>query len=168
MRVTRARRTARAKQSHERPTSVLLVCSPGGHMQQMLALEPAWGECRRAWVSLRAPDSEQLLADESVVWAHGPTNRSLPNLLRNIALALRTLRRADPDAVLSTGAALAVPFLVLARLTGRRAIYVESFTRTSSLSMSGRVVYRFADEFFVQWPEAGAGRPKARFEGSIL
>lgn len=137
-------------------------------MQQMLALEPAWRECRRAWVSLRAADSEQLLADESVVWAHGPTNRSLSKLVRNVALAIRTLHRADPDAVLSTGAALAVPFLILARLTGRRAIYVESFTRTSSLSMSGRIVYHFADEFFVQWPDAATGRPRARYEGAIL
>ena len=151
-----------------RPTRVLLVCSPGGHMQQMLALEPAWRDCERAWVSLRAPDSEYLLADESVVWAHGPTNRSLPKLVRNLVLAVRTFRRAKPDAVLSTGAALAVPFIVLARMTGRRAIYVESFTRTSELSLSGRMVYPLASEFFVQWPGAATGRRKARHVGSIL
>ena len=137
-------------------------------MQQMLALKPAWEDCRRAWVSLKAADSEHLLKDESVVWAHGPTNRSLTNLVRNILVAARTLRRADPDAVVSTGAALAVPFMVLARLTGRRAVYVESFTRTEGLSLSGRMVYPFASEFFVQWPEAAAGRSKARYVGAIL
>lgn len=137
-------------------------------MQQLLALKPAWEDCQRAWVSLRAADSEHLLADEQVVWAHGPTNRSVSKLLRNIAVAVRTLRRADPDAVISTGAALAVPFIVLARLTGRKAIYVESFTRTEGLSLSGRMVYPFATDFFVQWPEAATGRPKARFVGAIL
>ncbi len=137
-------------------------------MQQMLALKSAWEGCRRAWVSLKATDSECLLADESVVWAHGPTNRSAVKLVRNLVLAVRTLRRADPDAVLSTGAALAVPFIILARLTGRRAIYVESFTRTEGLSLSGRLVYPFATDFFVQWPEAAAGRPKACYVGAIL
>lgn len=166
--MTRRRRTRDESSGGDAPTSVLLICSPGGHMQQMLALKPAWQDCRRAWVSLKAADSERLLADESVVWAHGPTNRSLPMLMRNLFVAARTLRRADPDAVLSTGAALAVPFIIFSRLTGRRAIYVESFTRTDGLSLSGRIVYRFATDFFVQWPEAAVGRPKARYVGAIL
>jgi len=164
----RERGADRAAIARDAPPAVLLICSPGGHMQQMLALKPAWEDCRRAWVSLKAADSEHLLADEAVVWAHGPTNRSLTKLVRNVVVAARTLRRADPDAVISTGAALAVPFIILARLTGRRAVYVESFTRTDGLSLSGRMVYPFATDFFVQWPEAAAGRPKARYVGAIL
>ena len=152
--------------SDGRPT-VLLVCSPGGHLQQMLALRSAWEGCDRVWMSLRAPDSEFLLAGEQVVWAEGPTNRSLRKLARNLVLAWRTLRRIDPDAVLSTGAALAVPCLVLARLTGRRAVYVESFTRSHGLSLSGRMVYPFATSFFVQWPGTTTLR-RARHVGSIL
>ena len=151
----------------ERP-KVLLVCSPGGHLQQMLALEPAWRGCDRVWVSLRAPDTEHLLAGDRVVWAHGPTNRSIRKLIANLGVLWRTLRREDPDAVLSTGAALAVPALVLARLTGRRAVYVESFTRSRALSLSGRLVYPFATSFFVQWPGAAGGRRRARFVGSVL
>lgn len=147
---------------------VLLVCSPGGHLQQMLSLEPAWKERPRTWVTLRAPDTEHLLAGEDVVWAHGPTNRSLGMLARNLGLAARVVRDTEPHAVLSTGAALAVPFLLAARLAGRRAVYVESFTRTRSLSLSGRLVYPLAHEFFVQWPEAAAGRRRARYEGSLL
>ena len=154
------------RRERDRPT-VLLVCYAGGHLQQMLALEPAWHDCDRVWVSLRAPDSEHLLANEDVVWAHGPTNRSLRKLVRNIGLGWRTLRRVDPDAVLSTGAGLAVPMLTLARLTGRRAIYVESLTRCRSLSVSGRLVYPFASESFVQWPDAQRQR-RHRHVGNIL
>ena len=147
---------------------ILLVCSSGGHLQQMLAMEPAWDGFRRSWVSLRAADTEHLLADEAVVWGCGPTNRSFPNLIRNSRLAWATIRRLRPDAVISTGAALAVPFLFVARLHGCRAVYVESFTRTEGLSLSGRIVYPFASAFFVQWPEAARGRRRARFEGSVL
>jgi beta-1,4-N-acetylglucosaminyltransferase len=150
------------------PKKVLLVCSSGGHLLQLLSLEAAWSDCDRTWVSLRAADSEQLLADENTVWAHGPTNRSLKNLVRNAALAWRVLRRVRPDAVLSTGAALAVPFLLLGRLLGIRAVYVESFTRTEGLSVAGKLVYPFVSAFFVQWPETAKGRPKARYVGSIL
>lgn len=154
------------RDGRERP-KVLLVCSAGGHLQQMLALEPAWRDCDRVWVTLRAPDTEHLLTDENVVWAHGPTNRSAKKLARNLKLAWQVLRRENPDAILSTGAALAVPCLILARLSGRRAIYVESFTRSRGLSVSGRVVQPFATSFFVQWPTA-KGRRRAQHVGSIL
>lgn len=153
--------------SERRRPTVLLACSAGGHLQQMLALEAAWRDCDRVWVTLRAPDTEHLLADEEVVWAYGPTNRSLKNLARNTLVVWRVLKRVDPDAVLSTGAALAIPCLLLARLGGRSAIYVESFTRSRGLSFSGRVVRPFASSFFVQWPTT-AKRGRAQYVGSIL
>lgn len=149
-------------------TRVLLVCSPGGHLQQLLTLAPAWEGLEREWVTLRAPDTEHELAGERVTFAHGPTNRDVGKLLRNAALARSVLRRFDPHVVLSTGAALAVPFLLGARLGGRRAIYVESFTRVHELSLSGRIVYPFADAVFAQWPTLAQRRPRARYEGNVL
>ena len=147
---------------------VLLVCSPGGHLQQMLALKPAWEDAERAWVTLEGPDVGYLLADEEVTIAHGPTNRSVVNLVRNLVLSWRVMRRRRPDAIISTGAALAVPFFVFGRLLGVRCVYVESVTRTESLSLSGRLVYPLASRFFVQWPAAAEGRAKAEFAGSVL
>lgn len=146
---------------------VLLACSPGGHLQQMLALEPAWSEAEITWVTLRSRDVDHLLEGRDVIYGYGPTNRSVRNLLRNLVVAWQTLRRRRPDAILSTGAGLAVPFFLVGRLLRCRLIYVESLTRTESLSVSGRVVYPLADAFFVQWPTT-TRRSKARFEGRIL
>jgi len=133
----------------------------------MLALRPAWGDLDRFWVTLEGPDVEHLLAGEQVVRAHGPTNRSLSNLLRNLRLAWRVVGEERPDVVLSTGAGVAVPFFVVAKLRRRRAVYVESLTRSESLSLSARMLYPFADEFFVQWP-AAVKLKRARYVGSIL
>lgn len=146
----------------------LLVCSPGGHLQQMLALEPAWRGMERSWVTLAGADSEYLLADERVTIAHGPTNRSLGRLLLNIGLAWRVLRRERPDAILSTGAGLAVPFFLLGKLLGARLVYVESVTRIETISLSGRLVYRLADSFFVQWPQAAERLSRAEYAGGVL
>ena len=157
------RRSRRRAQSGR----ILLVCSPGGHLLQMLTLEPAWLELRPTWVTLRSPDSEYLLADADVVMARGPTNRSLSAAVVNFALALRTIRDRDPDVILSTGAALAVPFSLAGRLFGRRVVYVESLTRTESLSLSGRMVYPLAHCFFVQWPTTKRPR-RARYAGGLL
>jgi beta-1,4-N-acetylglucosaminyltransferase len=133
----------------------------------MLSLEAAWRDCERTWVTLAAADVEHLLRGEDVVTAHGPTNRSLVNLLRNLPLAWRVLRARKPDVILSTGAALVVPFFILGKLLRRRLVYVESLTRIESVSLSGRLVYPLADEFFVQWPQA-ARRARMRYEGSVL
>lgn len=145
----------------------LLVCSPGGHLLQMLRLEPAWRQMRCTWVTLEAADSSHLLREEQVVFAKGPTNRSVRALLANLALAWRVVRRERPAAILSTGAALAVPFFLVGKLHGCRLVYVESLTRTEEISLAGKLVYPFADAFFVQWPGA-AKRKRTRYVGGLL
>lgn len=147
---------------------LLLVCSPGGHLQQLLALEDAWRDADRCWVTLPGADVEDLLRGEEVVLGHGPTNRSLPNMLRNLRLAFRMLRSRQVDGIVSTGAGLAVPFFVAGKLRRVRLVYVESVTRTDTLSLSGRLVYPLADRFFVQWPENAKRHRRASYEGNIL
>jgi len=149
-------------------TPALLVCSPGGHLLQMMRLGPAWEHLDATWVTLEAADSQHLLADAPVVFAHGPTNRSLRGLAANLRLAWRVIREKRPRVILSTGAALAVPFFLVGKLHGCRLVYVESLTRTDDLSLSGRIVYPLADAFFVQWPAAAEHRRRARYVGGLL
>jgi beta-1,4-N-acetylglucosaminyltransferase len=151
----------------QRPT-VLLVCSPGGHLLQLIALRGACDGMAQHWVTLPGPDVEHLLRGESVSFGYGPAvgNRRPLDVLRNLVLAWKLIRRLDPVAVVSTGAGLAVPFFLVGRLLGRRLVYVESLSRVSSFSLTGRVVYRLADAFFVQWPQAA--RAEARYSGSVL
>jgi UDP-N-acetylglucosamine:LPS N-acetylglucosamine transferase len=149
-----------------RSTKALIVASPGGHLLQMLALEPAWRDIDRTWVTLRSADVEYLLRDEDVIYGHGPTPRDIGNFFRNLRLARRVLREHDPDVIVSTGAGLALPFFVLGRLQRRRLVYVESITRVERLALTGRLVYPLASAFFVQWGSLSRLR-RARFHGSV-
>ena len=151
-----------------RPERVLLVANSGGHLLQLLALEQAFSGLDRIWVTVARADSTSLLANEQVIFAHGPTARNLANLIRNLRLAWRTVRDHEPDVILSTGAALAVPFFVVGRLRRKRLVYVESFTRVNSPSLSGRIVYPLTDAFFVQWRQASAWRGRVRYAGSLV
>jgi UDP-N-acetylglucosamine:LPS N-acetylglucosamine transferase len=144
----------------------LIVASPGGHLLQMLALEPAWNDLDRTWVTLRSTDVEYLLRDEDVIYGHGPTPRNIGNFFRNLRLAWRVLRDQNPGVIVSTGAGLALPFFVLGRLQRRRLVYVESITRVEKLALTGRLVYPLATSFFVQW-DSLAELPRARFHGSV-
>lgn len=151
-----------------RPADVLLVCSPGGHLLQLHALAPVWRDHSRVWVTLAKSDSRSLLRDETVVFAHGPAVRSVSNLLRNLLLAWRVVREVRPKLVLTTGAAVAVPFAWVGRLHGSRVVYVESLARTVKPSLSCRLTAPVANRVYVQWPELQAAMPKARYVGSVF
>jgi UDP-N-acetylglucosamine:LPS N-acetylglucosamine transferase len=147
---------------------LLLVCSSGGHLLQLVGLAEAFAAFPRLWVTFDKPDARALLADERVLHAFGPTNRDIPNLLRNLRLAFGVLRRERPRAIVSTGAGVAVPFAWLGRLMGIPVVYIESVTRITSLSLSGRMIKPVASEVFVQWPELAETVRGARYEGSNL
>jgi UDP-N-acetylglucosamine:LPS N-acetylglucosamine transferase len=148
---------------------LLLVSSTGGHLLQLLALRDAWEGFGRTWVTFEASDSRVLLADEDdVVWAHSPTNRNVPNLLRNIGLAVRVVRRVRPRVILTTGAGVAVPFVWVGRLLGAKVVYVESLTRIDRPSLSYRLVRPCVGRTYVQWPELERELPGSRFLGTVF
>lgn len=147
---------------------LLLVCSSGGHLQQLHALRAAWEPYQRLWVTFDRSDARSLLAGEDVVYAYGPTNRSVGNLVRNLALAVHLLRRERPRAILTTGAGVAVPFAWTARFFGCKLVYVESATRIDGPSLSLRLIRPFAYAVYVQWPELQRRLPSSRYRGSVL
>jgi beta-1,4-N-acetylglucosaminyltransferase len=136
-----------------RPPRLALVGSSGGHLLQLHMMRPAWEDMDRFWVTFKTTDAISLLAGERRYWCHHPTNRNLPNLVRNFWLALAILARERPTHILSTGAAVAVPFFMLGRVFGARLIYVEVFDRIESATLTGRLVRPLAHTFLVQWPE---------------
>jgi beta-1,4-N-acetylglucosaminyltransferase len=148
---------------------LLVVCSSGGHLLQMQELREAWEPFERVWVTFDKSDSRSLLRDERVVHAHSPTNRNIPNLLRNLRLAYRVLRTERPSAILTTGAGVAVPFAWMGRMLGVPTIYVESVTRIDGLSLSARLIRPVATRMYAQWPElAQSSAGRIRFEGNLF
>jgi UDP-N-acetylglucosamine:LPS N-acetylglucosamine transferase len=76
--------------------------------------------------------------------------------VRNLWLAVRTVRRLRPDLVVSTGAGVAVPFFVIAWVLRIPTVYVEVFDRIDSPTLTGRLCRPFTTRFCVQWPEQQA------------
>jgi UDP-N-acetylglucosamine:LPS N-acetylglucosamine transferase len=147
---------------------VLLVCSTGGHLLQLVALREAWASSSRAWVTFDKSDARSLLRGERVYPAYGPTNRNVPNLLRNLRLAARLVRELRPKVLVTTGAGVAVPFAWIARLHGAKVVYVESFTRIDGPSLSCRLIAPVASRIYAQWPELAASYPRARYLGNVF
>lgn len=150
------------------PSHVLLVSSGGGHLAQLLALRPWWQDRQRTWVTFDSADTRSRLREEVVIHAYSPTTRNLKNLLRNLWLAARTLPQIKSDLVVSTGAAVAVPFFVVAKLLGVTTVFIEVFDRIDSRTLTGRICYPFADIFIVQWEQQQKLYPRARLVGSLM
>jgi beta-1,4-N-acetylglucosaminyltransferase len=146
----------------------LLVASNGGHLLQLTQLRDTWGPGDRHWVTFDKPDARSMLAGEDVTYAHHPTNRNVPNLLRNLVLALRLIVRLRPRAIVTTGAGVAVPFCWIGRALGAKVVYIESFARVSEPSLTGRLVHPVASRFFVQWPGMLRHFPKAEYRGGLF
>ncbi len=147
---------------------VLLVASNGGHLLQLLQLADLWPQEKRHWVTFKKSDAVSLLSGEGITWAHHPTNRNILNLIRNFGLALRVVRRKEVQAIVTTGAGVAVPFAIVGRLYGINVVYIESMARVTSPSLTGRLIYPFANTFIVQWPELQRFFKRAHCFGTVF
>ena len=147
---------------------ICFVCSSGGHLAQLYMLKPFWQDKDRIWVTFDKEDARSILEGERMIPCYYPTNRSLKALLINASLAWGVLRKEKPDLIISTGAAVAVPFFYIGKLLNCKTIFVEIFDRIDSPTMTGRLVYPVADRVVVQWEEMKKVYPKAINLGRIF
>lgn len=147
---------------------ICCVGSSGGHLTHLYMLQPFWQKNERFWVTFDKEDARSLLEGEKVYHCYYPTNRSLKALVVNTCLAIRVLRKERPDLIISSGAAVAVPFFYLGKFFGSKLIYIEVFDRINTGTMTGKLVYPIADKFIVQWEEMKRVYPKAVNLGSIF
>ena len=145
-----------------------LVGSSGGHLTHLYMLKPFWQNQERFWVTFDKEDARSLLEKEKMYSCYFPTNRNLKNLIRNTIVAFRVLRKEKPDLIVSSGAAVAVPFFYLGKLFGAKLVYIEIFDRIDSPTLTGKLVYPITDKFIVQWEEMKKVYPKAINLGSIF
>lgn len=147
---------------------VCLVGSSGGHLTHLYLLKPFWKNKERFWVTFDKEDARSILENEIFYPCHYPTNRNLKNLVKNTILAFNILRKERPDVIISSGAAVAVPFFYIGKLFGAKTVYIEVFDRIDAPTLTGKLVYPVTDKFIVQWEEMKKVYPKAINLGGIF
>ena len=135
------------------PDTTLLVASSGGHLAQLHRLHtrlPDVGE-HRTWVTFDTEQSRSLLAGEDVRFVEHITARDIRRALAAVPPASRLVRRDRIALVVSTGAAVALPFLAMASARRVPAMYIESATRTAGPSLTARLLRPLPGiEFYTQ------------------
>jgi UDP-N-acetylglucosamine:LPS N-acetylglucosamine transferase len=102
-----------------------------------------------------------------VTWAYFPTTRNVLNFVRNLILAVRVIRRVRPRVVVSTGAGVAVPFFLVARLHRIPTVFLEVYDRVDSATLTGRLCNPLSTRFLVQWEEQVPFYRRAEFIGPV-
>jgi UDP-N-acetylglucosamine:LPS N-acetylglucosamine transferase len=145
---------------------VAIVSSCGGHLTEVRALPPAYGQYDHFYV---LNDRVQLAVDmEGRTYFISHSERDWKFFL-NLWEAFRILRRERPDVLLSTGAGPVVPFALIGRfLFGCRIVFVETFTRVTAPSLTGRIMYRLAHDFYYQWPTLARYFPRGICGGTLF
>lgn len=92
----------------------------------------------------------------------------IPKLIKIFFRSFYILLKEKPHSIISTGALATYPICLLGKLMGKEIIYIESFARVNSASLTGKLMYRIADLFVVQWEEMLEIFPKAVYGGSIF
>jgi UDP-N-acetylglucosamine:LPS N-acetylglucosamine transferase len=151
---------------------ILLACSSGGHLEQMLRLVPAFDDCELMLVTEDKPGTKGLAVSFEVYRIPAISRvmsfRGIGVIVVNLFGSIRCLLRMRPRLVISTGAGSCVPLLLIAKYIFRsKVIFIESFSKVKTPTAAGRFAYRFADAFIVQWPNLLRHYPKAKYFGGV-
>jgi beta-1,4-N-acetylglucosaminyltransferase len=145
---------------------VCIVSSAGGHLTEVRALRRAYERWEYFYV---LNDEVQLPPDMLSRTLTIPHVERSWKLLLSVVAAWRILKRERPDVILSTGAGPVVPFALLGRACfGCRVVFVETVTRLHRPSLTGRLMYHLAHDFYYQWPTLARYFPRGRCVGNLL
>ena len=119
----------------------LLVASTGGHLEELTRLRRRMPELDEVeWATFDDAQSRSMLDGETVHYVRYIAPRDLGATVAVSREAVRIVRGGGYDRVISTGAAIALPFLGAARALGLSGHYIESAARSQGPSLTGRLV----------------------------
>ncbi len=152
---------------------ILFISSTGGHLSELLQLSPMFSDYDYHIITERTKSNEALLQKypnhiSFLVYGtkHHPLSYPL-KLFWNSCKSLYFYWKIKPDFIITTGAHTAGPMCCIGKLFGSKIIYIETFANRTTKTITGRIIYHFADLFIVQWESMLKLYPKAVYGGWI-
>lgn len=148
---------------------ICFAASSGGHFEQLLMLKPLM-EKYESFVITEETTYKAQISNEKMYYLKQVNRKEksfLPRMAVNSLKSFRIFLKEQPDAVICTGVLAVLPICLIAKIAGKKLIYIESFAKVTSPTLSGKLLYRFADQFYVQWEQMLQVYPRAIFLGGI-
>lgn len=88
--------------------------------------------------------------------------------LINFIQSFKVFLKEKPAVIISTGADVALSSMLIAKIFGRKVIFIESGANVTKPSMTGKLIYKFSDVFIIQWEDLKKYYPKAIIGVNLL
>ena len=145
---------------------IALICEHGGHLTEILYLMEAFKGHDVFFITNKSPRTEKLQYEKYLV---DPIGTSPIRMLKAMFYIFKVLLMKRPNVIVSTGAEIAVPAFIIAKLLKIKTIFIESWCRVKNPSGTGKLVYHLSDVFLVQWPQllSRYGK-KTKYVGAVI
>ncbi len=158
------------KNKKRKKKKLCCVASTGGHWEELLCLKEIFDEYDCFYVTEK---SGQIIGSKlQPLYLVRQMNRHerffFIHFFKLILYACKIIWKEKPDVVITTGALISFPFCFIGKIFGKKVVFIESFARIKDRSLTGRLVYPFADLFIVQWESMLKCYPKAIYGGGIF
>lgn len=154
--------------------NVIFISSTGGHLVELLQLKPLFSQVNAYLITEKTKsnaDLPQQLTIPVAYLAYGTKKHLFTYMFKfayNIIRSFYYFFKYQPDAIVTTGTHTAVPMCYIAHLFKKKVIWIETFANSQSPTEAGRLVYKIADTFIVQWESMLKFYPDAIVGGSIF
>lgn len=153
---------------------VLFISSTGGHLNELLQLENLMKEYDSYLITEKTKSTEPLkeeFGNKIFYLIYGTRHHPISYFFKLIANCFKSVYfyfKVRPKVIVTTGAHTAGPMCCIGKIFGSKIIYIETFANIYSKTITGRIVYLFADLFIVQWKSMLKLYPKAVYGGWIF
>lgn len=149
---------------------ICLISSSGGHFEQLLCLKPLNENFNVFFVTEKTKYNKN---DKKIKYFVKQVNRKeilfIPNMIMIFFKSLYIYIKEKPDVIISTGVLSTIPMLFIGHFFKKKVIYIESFAKINSPTMTGKLIYKkkIANQFYVQWKSMLEFYPDAIYKGGI-
>lgn len=156
---------------------VLFISSTGGHLEELTQLKSMFDRYDYYLVTEKTKSNMSLLKKNPKrvsFLIYGTYTTFLKKitypfkLIANCFISLYIYIKVRPKFIVSTGAHTAGPMCLIGKIFGSKIIFIETFANSKTRTKTGRIVYKFADLFIVQWKEMLELYPNAVYGGWIF
>jgi UDP-N-acetylglucosamine:LPS N-acetylglucosamine transferase len=149
---------------------VCVGASSGGHMTELLGLLETiniWPVKPTLYVTTREIWAKKLRA-LGTTYIVGECDRNKPfKILITLSRSLHFVLKERPDVVITTGSLPIAVVCIVAKIFGSKVIWIDSLAQLEDLSMSGKMMLKFADLILAQWPEVAEKYPAVEYVGEL-
>ncbi len=136
---------------------IMFIASTGGHLNELLQLSPMFNKYDYYLITEKTKSNLSLTKKHKKInfLIYGSKSHKLVYPFKLVANCFKSLffyLKFRPDYIITTGAHIAGPMCCIGKILGSKIIYIETFANISSKTITGKIIYKFADRFIVQWP----------------